>query len=214
MVAAFTPGFTSIAKFEAERGLLRRETASKRYGFPAHFLSLTACSWVIESISAILFSICFYFISGLADGRFAGCMFILIAFMLLNETLGLIAAIISPSFALAILIHTPPIFLMFAVAQRGIEGINDVIKYLNPFSYASIGLLENEGLGAGEFPVGNGETRSLLQEREFTDPEITMNGLGVWENFGALLAIALVSRVCAYRLLLKFHDAGKVTKQK
>mmetsp|Transcript_34376 Transcript_34376/g.47894 ORF Transcript_34376/g.47894 Transcript_34376/m.47894 type:complete len:116 (-) Transcript_34376:574-921(-) len=88
MVAAFTPGFTSIAKFEAERGLLRRETASKRYGFPAHFLSLTACSWVIESISAILFSICFYFISGLADGRFAGCMFILIAFMLLNETLG------------------------------------------------------------------------------------------------------------------------------
>mmetsp|Transcript_13304 Transcript_13304/g.18580 ORF Transcript_13304/g.18580 Transcript_13304/m.18580 type:complete len:697 (+) Transcript_13304:554-2644(+) len=88
MVAAFTPGFTSIAKFEAERGLLRRETASKRYGFLAHFISLTACSWVVESISAIVFSICFYFLSGLARDRYAGCIFILIAFMLLNETLG------------------------------------------------------------------------------------------------------------------------------
>mmetsp|Transcript_45776 Transcript_45776/g.76248 ORF Transcript_45776/g.76248 Transcript_45776/m.76248 type:complete len:204 (+) Transcript_45776:1444-2055(+) len=48
MIAAFTPGFTAIAKFEAERGLLRRETASKRYGLFAHFASLTACSWVGE----------------------------------------------------------------------------------------------------------------------------------------------------------------------
>jgi len=63
------------------------------------------------------------------------------------------------------------------------------------------------------FPTGNGETRSLLEEREFTDPEITMNGLGVWENFGALLAIAFVFRVFAYYLLLRFHDAGRVTKQ-
>jgi len=61
---------------------------------------------------------------------------------------GLVAAIVSPSFALAILLHTPPIFLLFALAQRGIEGLED-FKYVNPFSYALIGLIGNESEGAG-----------------------------------------------------------------
>mmetsp|Transcript_4728 Transcript_4728/g.7280 ORF Transcript_4728/g.7280 Transcript_4728/m.7280 type:complete len:254 (-) Transcript_4728:261-1022(-) len=79
MIAAFTPGFTAIAKFEAERGLLRRETASKRYGLFAHFASLTACSWGVESFSALVFSMSFYFLAGLSELHFVPCLLIMVS---------------------------------------------------------------------------------------------------------------------------------------
>mmetsp|Transcript_4726 Transcript_4726/g.7275 ORF Transcript_4726/g.7275 Transcript_4726/m.7275 type:complete len:166 (+) Transcript_4726:139-636(+) len=126
---------------------------------------------------------------------------------------GLVAAIVSPSFALAILLHTPPIFLLFALAQRGIEGLED-FKYVNPFSYALIGLIGNESEGAGEFRASNGDTVSLNEERNNTEPALLMNGLGLWENFSVLLTMTLITRAGAYYLLVRFHDAGRLVKKK
>eukprot|EP00466_Bigelowiella_natans_P018858 jgi/Bigna1/143446/aug1.78_g18154 len=122
IITAFAPGFNSIAKFEAER----------------RSVSMSIVWMTIELIMGVAFASSYHIISGLRQGTMFEFIVILVVFMLVNESIGLLCAVVTPSALLAIMLHTPPTVLMMLLGGNNIAGNGSILRYvnyINPYAY-------------------------------------------------------------------------------
>mmetsp|Transcript_6553 Transcript_6553/g.9084 ORF Transcript_6553/g.9084 Transcript_6553/m.9084 type:complete len:695 (+) Transcript_6553:46-2130(+) len=118
IITAFAPGFNSIAKFEAERRSLRRETSMQLYSLTAYFVSMSMVWMIFELIMGVAFASSYHMISGLREGTLFEFIGILVVFMLVNESIGLLCAVVTPSALLAIMLHTVVIWPCALYSKR------------------------------------------------------------------------------------------------
>mmetsp|Transcript_7642 Transcript_7642/g.12156 ORF Transcript_7642/g.12156 Transcript_7642/m.12156 type:complete len:274 (-) Transcript_7642:387-1208(-) len=201
-----------VCRFEAERRSLRRETRMQLYSLTAYFVSMSIVWMTIELIMGVAFASSYHIISGLRQGTMFEFIVILVVFMLVNESIGLLCAVVTPSALLAIMLHTPPTVLMMLLGGNNIAGNGSILRYvnyINPYAYGMkyLATAEMNGLvfkgrhhTSGRLWVKTGEEflgEHLKSEQSFM--------AAVFSLIGFLLAI----RGMAYVLFVVIHDGSR-----
>jgi len=201
VMLSLTPSYTVLVVWDHERQLLRRETSTNMYRRSAFFLAKTLTTTPIEIVQVTVFAVMTYYMIGLqaTASKFLIYWSTLIIFTLCSETIGYMAAIVTPDSKVGVAVLS--IFLLLLISFSGylvrtIPVYFAWIPKMSYFSFASNILVENEFTGlAFTTPAG------VAVPAEPLIPAAMKNGLSLAENMGVLVGITVGSRLVCMLLL-------------
>ncbi|WIA39802.1 hypothetical protein OEZ86_005855 [Tetradesmus obliquus] len=200
---SFTPSYTVLVVWDHERQLLRRESGTNMYRRSAFFLAKTLVSTPIEVLQVSVFAAATYFMMGFQASalKFLAWWATLVLFALASETLGYMAAIVTPDSKVGVAVLS--ILLVFLLSfsgylVRSIPVYFAWIPRISYFSFATDAAAANEFDGliftGGEAGPEGVPGLSLL-------PPAMRTGLSVGGNLGVLLGITAGCRLLCLGLL-------------
>jgi len=209
----------SVAVFQRERTLLRRERAKKMYGVASYFIAKTVSDMSTNVMLPMVYLIIAYWICGYRPEFVAFLKFLLAFYLTLStaQSMGLFMSIAIPNNQLS-LILAPPITLFFMVMGGfyvPFANMPNWIRWISWLSLARYGYsaaVINE-YGGRDIPCAPGNVTAVSVGSTNVCPlpgQDVISGLGLygvaqyyWFNAVMLLVLQVVFRFAAYALLRK-----------
>lgn len=197
----FIPSFTVVTMYGTDAPLLKREISGGMYSLRAQFIAKIAITWPFEIILTILFSLCSYFLCGFQYDaiKFLEFTLILILFVFISETIGLLSAALTKNSTIGVLLLS--IILLVCLALGGFlvsetKPAWEWFEHINFFSYAFAALQLSQFEGLTLYQT-NGTAISDLVPKLKAMGRIRSN-LTMWQNIGVLLGMLFVLRMSCY----------------
>lgn len=202
-ILVFTPPFTAVFTFSAERTLFTKERSDNMYSAFSWLTAKTLVLAPVEALLCLVFSSIFYFMAGYQPSaeKFFLFLVILILFQMIGESTGMLFAALLSSPVLAII--SLSLFLIIVLSLSGFltSGMPVYYKWIedsNVLRFAMLGLIQNEftGLTLHEGGLKSTGTASLPQSLQPFD------GWVVGDYIGVLVAFLVGFRFLIYLALL------------
>lgn len=199
----FTPPFTAVVTFGAERSLFTKERGDNMYSAFSWLTAKTLVLAPVEALLCLVFSSIFYFMAGYQPSadKFFLFLAILLLFQMIGESIGMLFAAMMPSAILAIISMT--LFLIIILSLSGFLTSDMPVYYewiqdSNVLRIAMLGLIKNEftGLTLHEGGLKSSGTDSLPQSLQPFDDWT------VGDYIGVLVAFLVGFRLLIYLTLL------------
>lgn len=207
----FIPSFTVITSSAKAFPLAKREANAGMYSPAASFFSNMSITWPFEIFLTLLFSLCAYFFIGLAGtfGQFMTFFVTTTLFLLLSETLGLLAAMATSDPTVATIVLS--LLLLICLALGGFlvsetKPWTEWFSHINFFTYGFTALVRNEFDGLTLVD----ETGESVDALEFIKATGRLpNDLSVWANVAVLFAFTIFFRLLAFFFMLRKLSPGR-----
>eukprot|EP00210_Caulerpa_lentillifera_P003747 g3580.t1 len=215
----FTPAFSAVTLWDAERKLLKVETNRKSYSLFSYYLAKTGTTWPMELLLTLTLSVIIYYMIGYQNdaGKFFVFFIVLALFQLISETLGLISAFITSKSQYAIIVLSLGLLVVISFTGfivRDIPVYFEWIKDIAYINFATAALVKSELRGI-TFNHPNGTAipgSTLLSSERFDndslleaqreDLQVLSNSLSVAENIYVMVGMLLGLRLLAFVALV------------